>query len=228
MPRKEFESFTRLDASDVNTYLMDQSVMTFAGTAARGSAIATPVEGMYTHIEDTDRLEFWNGSSWISPFGSTLVGAFDFTAASSVIVDNVFSSAYKNYKVVLSTSLSGNLTLSTRLRDAGGAITGANYAFHNMASNTFTGAAFATVANNRAQTSASLWTTDTFVGMTLEYFNPFETGITTWSGVGAQHLANMFAMSGSYNSATSATGFEFNASAISLTGNVRVYGMRSI
>jgi hypothetical protein len=69
MPRKEFESFTRLDASDVNTYLMDQSVMTFAGTAARGSAITTPVEGMVTYLEDSNSLQLWEGSRWTSAGG---------------------------------------------------------------------------------------------------------------------------------------------------------------
>jgi hypothetical protein len=62
MPRKEFEAFTRLDASDVNTYLMDQSVMSFAGTAARGSAIATPVEGMTTYLNDSNVLSVYDGS----------------------------------------------------------------------------------------------------------------------------------------------------------------------
>jgi hypothetical protein len=66
MPRKEFESFTRLDASDVNTYLMDQSVMTFAGTAARGSAITTPVEGMVTYLNDIDALSVYNGTEFIT------------------------------------------------------------------------------------------------------------------------------------------------------------------
>jgi hypothetical protein len=66
MPRKEFESFTRLDASDVNTFLMDQSVMTFAGTAARGSAIDTATEGMYAHLNDSDALTYFNGSAWVN------------------------------------------------------------------------------------------------------------------------------------------------------------------
>jgi hypothetical protein len=69
MPRKEFESFTRLDASDVNTYLMDQSVMTFAGTAARGSAITTPVEGMVTYLEDSNSLQLYDGSGWTAAGG---------------------------------------------------------------------------------------------------------------------------------------------------------------
>jgi hypothetical protein len=64
MPRKEFESFTRLDASDVNTYLMDQSVQSFAGTAARGSAIATPVEGMVTYLNDINSLSVYNGTAF--------------------------------------------------------------------------------------------------------------------------------------------------------------------
>jgi hypothetical protein len=64
MPRKEFESFTRLDASDVNTFLMDQTVMTFAGTAARGSAIPTPTEGMVTYLADTDSFEFFDGTNY--------------------------------------------------------------------------------------------------------------------------------------------------------------------
>ena len=65
MPRKEFEAFTRLDASDVNTFLMDQSVMSFAGTATRGSAITEPVEGMVAYLEDTNTYEGYNGSAWI-------------------------------------------------------------------------------------------------------------------------------------------------------------------
>jgi hypothetical protein len=82
MPRKEFESFTRLDASDVNTYLMDQSVMTFGGTAARGSAIPTPVEGMVTYLEDSNTLQLYDGSGWTSAGGvssgnAIINGAFE-------------------------------------------------------------------------------------------------------------------------------------------------------
>jgi hypothetical protein len=70
MPRKVFEAFTRLDASDVNTYLMDQSVQTFADSAARGSAIGTATEGMVTYLNDTNSVELWDGSSWTAVGGS--------------------------------------------------------------------------------------------------------------------------------------------------------------
>jgi hypothetical protein len=75
MPRKEFEAFTRLDASDVNTFLMDQSVMSFAGTAARGSAIPTPVEGMVAYLEDSNSLQLYDGTKWGSTTGVSLGNA---------------------------------------------------------------------------------------------------------------------------------------------------------
>jgi hypothetical protein len=64
MPRKTFTAGEVLAAADVNTFLMDQSVMTFADSAARGSAIGTATEGMVTYLEDTDGLELWNGTAW--------------------------------------------------------------------------------------------------------------------------------------------------------------------
>jgi hypothetical protein len=64
MPRKIFTAGEVLAAADVNTFLMDQSVMTFAGTAARGSAIGTATEGMLTYLEDTNSFEFYNGTAF--------------------------------------------------------------------------------------------------------------------------------------------------------------------
>lgn len=62
--KKTFASGEVLTASDVNGYLMDQAVMKFADSAARGSAIAAPSEGMVTYLDDTDQLEVYNGSLW--------------------------------------------------------------------------------------------------------------------------------------------------------------------
>jgi hypothetical protein len=65
MPRKVFTSGEVLSATDVNNSLMNQMVMTFAGTAARGSAIATPTEGMLTYLADSNTFEFFDGSSFV-------------------------------------------------------------------------------------------------------------------------------------------------------------------
>jgi hypothetical protein len=64
MPRKTFVAGTLATASDVNTYLMDQSVMTFASAAARTTALPSPIEGMTTYLEDTNELTVYDGSAW--------------------------------------------------------------------------------------------------------------------------------------------------------------------
>ena len=64
MPRKTFTAGEVLAASDVNTYLGNQSVMTFASQAARNTAIPTPVAGMIAYLEDTKYYTAYNGSAW--------------------------------------------------------------------------------------------------------------------------------------------------------------------
>jgi hypothetical protein len=65
MPRKVFTAGEVLAASDVNEFLMDQMVQTFAGTAARGSAIGTATEGMLTYLADSNTFEYWNGTAYV-------------------------------------------------------------------------------------------------------------------------------------------------------------------
>jgi hypothetical protein len=65
MPRKVFDAGEVLSATDVNSFLMNQMVMTFAGTAARGSAIPTPTEGMLTYLEDSNTFQFYNGTNFV-------------------------------------------------------------------------------------------------------------------------------------------------------------------
>lgn len=62
--RRTFAAGEVLTAANVMGYLQDQAVMTFAGTAARGSAIASPSEGMTTYRSDADIIEVYNGSAW--------------------------------------------------------------------------------------------------------------------------------------------------------------------
>lgn len=64
MPRKVFVSGEILTAADVNTNLMDQSVMVFDTSAARGSAIPTPSEGMVTYLSDVNQVQAYTGSEF--------------------------------------------------------------------------------------------------------------------------------------------------------------------
>ena len=54
-----------LTANNVNTYLMQQSVMVFATAAARTSGIAAPSEGMLTYLSDSNTFSYYDGSGWL-------------------------------------------------------------------------------------------------------------------------------------------------------------------
>jgi len=54
-----------LTANNVNTYLMQQSVMVFADAAARSTAISSPSEGMVTYLTGTNTMWYYDGSGWV-------------------------------------------------------------------------------------------------------------------------------------------------------------------
>jgi hypothetical protein len=56
-----------LTASDVNTYLMQQTVMVFANAAARTTALSGVVsEGMLSYLKDTNAVEVYDGANWVA------------------------------------------------------------------------------------------------------------------------------------------------------------------
>jgi hypothetical protein len=59
----DFVNGQTLPASRVQDYLMDQSVMVFADSAARSAAL-TPTAGMVTYLVDSGDLWFYTGSAW--------------------------------------------------------------------------------------------------------------------------------------------------------------------
>lgn len=61
---KLFQNGDVLLASEVNTFMMEQQIMVFAGTAARGSALPSPSEGMFAFLKDTDTLTYYDSTQW--------------------------------------------------------------------------------------------------------------------------------------------------------------------
>jgi hypothetical protein len=64
MPFKTFTAGSALPASDGNTYLMQQQVCVFAGTAERSAAIGTPIHGQFSFLTSDDTLYYYDGSAW--------------------------------------------------------------------------------------------------------------------------------------------------------------------
>lgn len=54
-------------ADNFQTYVQDQVVQVYAGTAARATALGTSVaEGMLSYLSDSDSIEVYNGTAWAS------------------------------------------------------------------------------------------------------------------------------------------------------------------
>jgi hypothetical protein len=228
MPRKEFESFTRLDASDVNTYLMDQTIMTFAGTAARGSAIGTAVEGMYTHLNDTDTLQYWDGSAWVNRIptaetaGVTLLNTTSFTAETSVVINNVFSSTYDFYKVYIQNIGSTSQDLFIRLASSGTPESGSNYARQIIG-------AFGTSANFQSAVDTKFivgvyGSADNFL-TTVELANPGTAKATGIQGRGGRN-DNALSVFGYHGPTNAYDGLNVFGGTGTITGTISIYGYR--
>jgi hypothetical protein len=64
---KLFATGDVLTAAQVNTYLNEQTVMVFADSAARTTALSGVLaEGMMSYLQDTNAVEVYDGSSWVS------------------------------------------------------------------------------------------------------------------------------------------------------------------
>jgi len=64
---KLFATGDVLTASQVNTYLMQQTIMVFANSSARTSALSGVLaEGMFSYLQDTNSTEYYDGSAWQS------------------------------------------------------------------------------------------------------------------------------------------------------------------
>jgi hypothetical protein len=136
MSRKVFTAGEVLAAADVNSFLMDQTVMSFAGTAARGSAIPSPVTGMTTYLEDTKDLRIYDGSAWIAPNGMTHIRTETVPPSTSTVsLNNVFTSEFRNYQIVM--NILGDtlgFSMAARMRLGGVDNTANSYSFQLLIS----------------------------------------------------------------------------------------------
>jgi hypothetical protein len=228
---KVFTNGSVLPASDVNTYLMDQSVMVFSSSATRAAALTAPVEGMLTWLQDVNRYEYYSGAGAWTTLGEapglSFISNTSFSAVASHSVSDVFSSTYKNYKILMNvtSATSSGANVSFRLRVSGADnstsayTTGGSYvgAF-NVEGGTFVGSATATSAHF-ANVNTTLGTTSD-----ITMFAPFATEATKFTSASAGY--RFFSVGGGFTSTTSFTGFTLLASAGNITGSVSVFGLR--
>lgn len=242
MSRKVFTAGEVLAAADVNTFLMDQTVMSFAGTAARGSAIGTATEGMYTHLEDTDDLQFWNGSAWQSPLGLTRLVNQNITTSTGYAVDNVFTSQFENYRVILKVdamSAANSVTVNMRYRKGGVTQTNSTYRYGSFffgidggTSGIFTrnnGGDFVWLGNAGVPSTPSVWQLDIFspnvaTTTTSHVYN----SMIHYNGTSPANSSNIVQWAGgNYTTNDNLDGLIIYPGSGNFTGNIKIYGYRN-
>ena len=68
---RTFASGEVLTSVNVQTYLQDQVVATFANATARNAAITSPTEGMHCYLSDVDQTQSYSGSAWVQLGGAS-------------------------------------------------------------------------------------------------------------------------------------------------------------
>jgi hypothetical protein len=210
---------------------MDQSVMVFAGTAARASAIPTPSAGMVAYSTATN-LEYYDGSAWepigIPPGLVVVKNETAFTAATQVVFDNVFSASYTAYKIImrLTGTTGGGFRLKFRV---GGVAASTNYNLQVLtaSSTSVTGATQSSqtsflVANGSNGTffqSAEILVT----GAALAEATTIQTNFQGTDSADTSPILQFFY--GNHSTSTAYDGFELNAASGNFTVVYSVYAL---
>jgi hypothetical protein len=231
---KEFTTGDVLTAADANGYLASQVVMVFADSAARAAAITSPQEGMITFLKDTNATEYYSGSAYVavgaaSTSGMTLIVRTPFSGVASQAFDNVFTSTYYNYLVVIDDifAATGGDDLHLQLRYAGPTTQTASYYGSSFAV-PFSGATAITASNNASQMTISAITGTSGTPASGHFFvnNVGNSSlIPNFRGQYTDSDANQISFGGNINVARTYTGFLLKSSSTNITGSVSIYGL---
>ena len=223
MAYKVFTNGSVLQASEINDNLMRQSVMVFSNAAARTAAITSPLEGMLTWLEYVNRYQSWNGTSWVTPFGTTLIASSTFTSQTSVAFDNIFSAEYRAYDYYFTGISSGAFGVNHRLRVGGSDLSTSTYFIQTL------GAGGASVSASSATIDA--WNPITvrstgYASLTGSIINPFVATETQLLAMSTDRAGRLDFMGGNNTSAASYDGIRFFLASGTMTGNVAIYGRK--
>lgn len=162
--------------------------------------------------------------------GVTLSGGeIGFSAATTISVNGCFTSAYENYVMVSRfVAAAGTPNINLRMRVAGVDAAGAGTYFYQRLSAAATSVASSQVTDTQvraadASTSQNVWVCELFapaVAVTTTGKNR-STIISTTTGI-QMHFHDF-----GHNVASAYDGFSLNPSASSLTGTMRIYGLRN-
>jgi len=113
-----FKTFTTgevLTAADTNGYLM-QGVLVFANAAARTAAITSPQEGQTSYLKDTDVIQVYSGSAWVTKSGAgALIGCDLYKSATQSITTGTWTAVTFSSEIYDTDNLHDTSTNTSRI-----------------------------------------------------------------------------------------------------------------
>jgi hypothetical protein len=116
--------------TEINTGIPVFATSVERDAAFGGTGEKVLAEGQFAFLEDSNTTQFYDGASWqpvgVAP-GIVCVKAETALSSTSVTADNVFTSDYSNYLILLRYTTVGNNQISGRLRVGGVSASGSDY-----------------------------------------------------------------------------------------------------
>ena len=198
-------------------------------------AASAGLEGLMFFVKDSNKVMVCSGSAWVEisdldrAAGLAHIVTQDFSAATTINIDNCFSTDYNNYRVVIyfSTATAAN-ELQLRMRLANTDNTTSNYSIVRTAN---VNGSLAGSQNDNA--TAAAWCNYTSGGSAsafMDMFAPFLAAPTLFRSFTTQNVGTTTAAydyTGNHNVSTSYDGISFLAASGNVTGTVRIYGYKN-
>lgn len=220
-----------LTAANLN--VTNSGIPVFADSTARDAAFGGTGEkvlgeGQYAYLESTNATQFYDGAAWqpVGASGMTLVASGSTSAASTITVDSVFTSTYRNYKLFINGTCSvDDIDVLFRFRSGGSTNSASSYSRKIISS----GASTVTSATSTGATSIISFMATALTQVTNEtiFYAPqvaIATGVqfmsTSISTNPYQYLG-----SGVFTNTTQFDGFTIIPLSGTITAQYRIYGL---
>jgi hypothetical protein len=229
----EFATGDILTAASANGYLASQTVMVFASSAARSSAITSPQEGMFSYLKDTNATEYYSGSAWTAlgggggSGGMTLLSTTSLTGATTTI--SSIDQTYVNLQIVI-TGVTNAGSSGDKIRIAPNSSTNLSYAYQDVydGSTVSNGGMNGDYIRTTSYNFSNSATDNVFVCQIYNYASTtfYKEFLWNW---GIQQSSSYYrgVGSGFFASNTAISSLQFSASGGNLsTGTVLLYGVK--